>query len=71
MSQKHCLIKHFFEIQFHFGRRGQEGLQALSKSSFGIHKDEEGRSMSLLNILRKKKSQGHFNERKGDVCQNV
>ena len=64
-SPQSLLNKVFFEIQLHFGRRGKEGLRELTKTSFTINKDADGKEYAKLSFNAKQKN--HQGDRQEDV----
>ena len=48
--------KVFFDISFHFARRGREGLRALKKSSFEIKTDASGKKFITQTFNEKEKN---------------
>ena len=58
-SPKELREKIFFDIQFHFARRGQENLKSLTKTSFHLKTDDTG--LEYFELSYNEKNKNHQN----------
>ena len=63
--------KIFFDLSFHFARRGREGLRSLKKTSFEIREDASGKRYLAPTFNEKEKNHSGVSNREIEKCASM